>query len=95
MDKIVSGLVRTALHRSLSVQASDKDVDMTTKALVEKINKMPVVLKTAMTVLTYVFGLVGNFNQWKKSPIGVLGSFTDFYEKMSVFIYFSLCQNKS
>jgi hypothetical protein len=34
------------------------------------------------------------FYQWKESPVGLFGDFIGFYEKMSVFIYLSLCQNK-
>ena len=107
LNSIVQVLLINTLHQDIS--GNDPRVNTVAEVLHRKIKAMPVVLQTAMTILTHVFNWYGlalagrlfccqslkqrqrQIAQWRNSPLGLCRDFIGFYEKMTVFIYFSLC----
>ena len=98
------------------IQTEGDDVPLERSAVTaaiirERILGMPILLRTAMTVLVYVFDISGlcingcffrgqtrekqlkQITLWQRSSIAVCRDFIQFHQKMSNFIYYSLCPN--
>ncbi len=91
----------------------EKNIDLnafvqTGNVLCARIQRMPLLLKAPLTVLTMVFNYAGfipfkrkapqarlrQIAQWRQSPLGPCRELIGFYDKMTLFIYFSLCPLK-
>lgn len=77
-------------------------IESTGLAICRKIEQMPSLLKMGIISLTFFFDLSGLFfhkksvskrikqiNRWRNSPIGAFREFVLFYEKLTLFVYFS------
>ena len=107
----MAGLSRTLLRQMATggIDLQEKCLDQTGEVLNQRIRRMPILLRVAMTTAVFVFngyGLVVSghlfcdqseavqqeqIRQWRHSPVGVCREFVNFFDKMSVFIYLSLC----
>ncbi len=110
-EDIITSLTRALLAKTLGRDFSSDDPQPLEVANVlrHKIQAMPFILRTAMTILTHAFNGYGlvlcgkpfcrqnpqqrlrQIAQWKNGPLGLCRAFIGFYEKMTTFIYFSLC----
>lgn len=90
---MLEGPVRNILVEVLDPAGAGLDpacLDGATADMLDRIRIMPRYMGTGITCLTMAYGATGSrIDTWRRSRIGPLRDFVEFYEKMGTFVYYS------
>ena len=93
MPTAVFNLTKSIVIKSLGGEAFVEMtcIEQTSTLLLARIAAMPFTLRAPIVLLTHVFMVTGaNDDAWRHSPIKLCRELIKFYEKLTLFIYFSL-----